>query len=96
MKPNFKTKKQIIYLDMVDFFNEQDNFDKEAFWMLLTGDDGYLPITITNGCHLSWQINESLDFFEEKDHELVKHFNNLLIKHYNLLEDEEVLFNIFW
>ena len=95
-KPKFETKRIICYLDLVKFFKEQDNFDDETFWNLLTNDDNYLPVTITNGCYLPWQINENVDYFKNKDHKFVKQFNDLLIKHYGLLEDEEVLFNIWW
>ena len=96
MKPEFKSTRIICYLDLFKFLKEQDNFDDEAFWEVLTDDDNYLPVTITNGCYLPWQINQIVVYFKEKDHKLVKQFNDLLIKHYSIPEDEEVLFNIWW
>ena len=96
MKPEFETRKVICYLDLVDFFKQEENFDDDAFWDLLTDDDFMFPVNITNGCHLPWQINQILDYFKNEDHDIVTQFNNLLLKHYDVSVDEELLLNIWW
>jgi hypothetical protein len=98
-KPEFETTKVIDYMSLIDFFRAQENFDLEdTLWSLLTDTDGksYVPVTITNGCYLPWRITDSLDYFRESDEDLINQFNSLLVKHYNLTQDEDILFYIVW